>query len=84
MNNLSGGHFRIKDEYLHFMWLHHGFSFDVGKIYQNTDFLAHIGKKLYSYPIFVNVVMAVDSQKGIMVLGPPISGYCHFWWIFLF
>ena len=55
-NNLLGGHFRIKDEDLHFMLLYHDFSYTIGKIYQNPDFLAHISKELYFYPLFVKLI----------------------------
>ena len=55
-NNLIVGHFRIKDEDLHFLLLYHAFSYIIGKIYQNPDFLAHISKKLYLYPLFVKLI----------------------------
>ena len=54
-NNLLGGHFRMKDEDLHLMLLNHNFSYNIGKIYENHDFLAHISKKLYFHPLFVKL-----------------------------
>ena len=53
-NNLLGRHFRIKDDDLHFVLLYYDFSYIIGKIYQNPDFLANINKKYIFIHLFSN------------------------------